>query len=89
MGARFQAHGGPGLQAGDRRQRTYAAGDKLVNPQRNTGHLAEALRVRHVAVTNTYYDKVTHMTLMATIAAPMRWLAPTLDAVTTFVQQDR
>ena len=63
-----------------------ARSDSLVNPQRNTGHLAEALRARHVAVTETYYNKVSHTTLVASIAAPMRWLAPTLDDIETFVQ---
>jgi acetyl esterase/lipase len=66
-----------------------ARDDKLVTPRRNTGHLAEALRARRVAVTETYYDKVSHTTLVASIAAPMRWLAPTLDDVAGFVLIDR
>jgi len=62
-----------------------ARSDKLVNPQRNTGHLAAALRARGVPVQERYYDKVSHTTLVASIAAPVRWLAPTLDDVASFV----
>jgi acetyl esterase/lipase len=62
-----------------------ARSDKLVNPSRNTGHLAAALRAQHIPVREIYYDKVSHTTLVGSIAAPMRWLAPTLDQVTDFV----
>jgi acetyl esterase/lipase len=62
-----------------------ARNDKLVSPSRNTGHLAEALRAQQVPVQEIYYDKVSHTTLVASIAAPMRWLAPTLDDVAAFV----
>ncbi|TFW16249.1 alpha/beta hydrolase [Duganella callida] len=60
--------------------------DKLVDPARNTGHLAAALRAQHTPVRELYYDKVSHTTLVATIAVPLRWLAPTLDDVAAFVQ---
>jgi acetyl esterase/lipase len=63
-----------------------ARSDKLVNPDRNTGHLAAALRAQGVPVQERYYDKVSHTTLVASIAAPMRWLAPTLDDVADFVK---
>lgn len=59
--------------------------DKLVNPQRNTGRLAASLRAQQVPVRELYYDRVTHTTLVASIAAPLRWLAPTLDDVAAFV----
>ncbi|NVM80110.1 acetyl esterase/lipase [Duganella sp. SG902] len=59
--------------------------DKLVDPQRNTGHLAGALRARGVPVREQYYDQVRHTTLVATLATPLRWLAPTLDQVAGFV----
>jgi acetyl esterase/lipase len=62
-----------------------ARSDKLVNPQRNTGGLADALRARQVPVREVYYDKVSHTTLVGSIAAPLRWLAPTLDEVASFV----
>ena len=60
----------------------------LVNPNRNTGHLASALRANHVAVKEIYYDKVSHTTLVGSIAAPLRWLAPTLDDVANYVLAD-
>ena len=59
--------------------------DKLVNPQRNTGGLANALRAQHRPVTETYVDKVSHTTLVASLASPLRMLAPTLDAVSAFI----
>ncbi|USX25418.1 alpha/beta hydrolase [Oxalobacteraceae bacterium OTU3CINTB1] len=65
-----------------------ARSDKLVDPQRNTGHLAERLRANHVDVKELYYDKVSHTTLVGSIAAPLRWLAPTLDDVAAFILRD-
>lgn len=62
-----------------------AASDRLVNPADNTGRLATKLRSNGVAVTELYYDGVTHTTLVASMAAPLRALAPTLDAVDSFV----
>ena len=59
--------------------------DSLVNPQRNTGHLAEALRAQQVPVRELYYDRVSHTTLIASVAAPLRWLAPTLEDVAGYV----
>jgi acetyl esterase/lipase len=59
--------------------------DRLVDPQRNTARLAAALRAQQVPVQETYYDHVSHATLVASIAAPLRWLAPTLDEVAAFV----
>lgn len=60
--------------------------DKLVNPERNTGKLVAALRAQQVPVQEIYYDKVSHTTLVGSIAAPLRWLAPTLDDVAAFVR---
>lgn len=59
--------------------------DKLVNPRRNTGGLAAALRAQRRPVTETYFDSVSHATLVASLAAPLRMLAPTLDAVSAFI----
>ena len=59
--------------------------DKLVNPQRNTGGLAMALRAHQRPVTETYFDKVSHTTLLALLASSLRMLAPTLDAVSAFI----
>lgn len=62
-----------------------ARNDNLVNPVRNTGGLAGKLRGRGVPVKEVYYDGVSHTTLVASIAAPLRTLAPTLDAIEQFV----
>lgn len=62
--------------------------DKLVNPVRNTGGLAIKLRASGVPVEEIYYDSVSHTTLVASLAAPLRTLAPTLDAVATFIDSD-
>lgn len=59
--------------------------DKLVNPERNTGGMAKLLRAQGVPVTELYFDKVSHTTLVASIAAPLRLLAPTLDQIEQFV----
>lgn len=62
-----------------------AHNDKLVDPLHNTGHLAQLLRASKVDVQAVYYNKVSHTTLVGSIAAPLRWLAPTLDDVAAFV----
>ena len=62
--------------------------DALVNPARNTGGLARQLRAQGVPVTEHYFDKVGHATLLVSLAAPLRALAPTLDAVALFVATD-
>lgn len=59
--------------------------DKLVDPERNTGKLAAALRAQQRPVTEKYLDGVSHTTLVASIAAPLRMLAPTLDEVSAFI----
>ncbi|WP_295993154.1 alpha/beta hydrolase [Rugamonas sp.] len=60
--------------------------DKLVDPVRNTGGLAYRLRTDGNQVSEDYFDLVNHETLVATLAAPLRWLAPTLDDVVRFVE---
>ncbi|WLI87654.1 alpha/beta hydrolase [Massilia sp. R2A-15] len=64
-----------------------ASSDRLVNPARNTGGLAKRLRARGVSVEEIYYDGVNHATLVASLATPLRKLAPTLDAVDKFVRK--
>jgi len=59
--------------------------DSLVNPQRNTGGLAAALRAVHRPVTEQYLAGVSHTTLVASLAAPLRMLAPTLDSISAFI----
>lgn len=62
--------------------------DELVNPARNTGALASKLRSHGVTVQEVYFDSVSHTTLVASIAAPLRALAPTLDTIDTFIGSD-
>ena len=62
--------------------------DDLVNPERNTGGLARQLRAHGVPVSEEYFDKVGHATLVVSLAWPLRSLAPTLDAVERFVKTD-
>lgn len=65
-----------------------ANSDKLVEPERNTQAMAARLRGQGVAVQEHYFDSVSHATLLASIAAPLRFLAPTLDTVEHFVASD-
>ncbi len=65
-----------------------ANNDKLVNPARNTGALANKLRANGVFVKEAYYDRVNHVTLVGSLAAPLRVLAPTLDDIDAFIKSD-
>ncbi len=62
--------------------------DALVDPQRNTGAMAQQLRALGVHVTERYVDHVSHAILIATLAAPLRTLAPTLDEIEQFIASD-
>lgn len=62
--------------------------DKVVNPLRNTAGLAQQLRGAGVAVTELYFDRTSHATLVAAISWPLRGLAPVLDNVEHFVKSD-
>lgn len=59
--------------------------DKLVNPQRSTMGLAKRLQDAGATVTVKMYDRVNHMTLAGAFARPLRWLAPVLDDVASYV----
>ncbi|MCP2055291.1 UNVERIFIED_ORG: acetyl esterase/lipase [Pseudomonas fluorescens] len=60
--------------------------DTLVNPTRNTGGLAKKLLEAGVPVETFYFTRTSHATLVASIAKPLRWLAPVLDQVTAFIR---
>lgn len=64
-----------------------ARDDELVNPQRNTGHLADRLRAFGTPVTQVSYDRVSHLTLIGAFARPLRFLAPVLDDFVRFLEQ--
>ncbi|WP_426209415.1 alpha/beta hydrolase [Massilia sp. TWP1-3-3] len=65
-----------------------ASTDALVNPVRNTGGLANKLRANNVFVKEIYYARVNHVTLVGSLAAPLRVLAPTLDDIDAFIKSD-
>jgi acetyl esterase/lipase len=65
-----------------------ARDDKLVHPANNTGALAQQLRALDVPVTERYFDHVSHATLVASLAGPLRQLAPTLDEIEKFIASD-
>ena len=65
-----------------------ARNDKTVEPVRNSGALADRLRSVGVPVREVVYDNVNHATLVATLSAALRRLAPSLDAVEDFVRSD-
>ncbi|MDQ2823394.1 MAG: alpha/beta hydrolase [Pseudomonadota bacterium] len=62
--------------------------DNLVDPVRNTGALAAAMRATGVPVREVYFDGVNHVTLLGSLSASLKALAPTLDAVEAFVDSD-
>ena len=62
-----------------------AQDDGLVNPQRNSVGLARALQAAGVPVQLKLYPRVSHATLVAALAWPLRWLAPVLDDVVGFI----
>ncbi len=59
--------------------------DSLVNPQRNTVQLAQALKADGAQVTLDLYPGVNHETLIGSFATPLRWMSPVLDDVVDFV----
>ena len=59
--------------------------DSLIDPQRNTAALATKLTAAGVPVTLKMYDGVSHITLVASLARPLRFLAPTLDDIVAFI----
>lgn len=66
-----------------------ARGDTTVNPVRNTEALARRLQAAGVPVGLQVYDRVSHVTLVAALATPLRGLAPVLDDIVAFVRQPR
>ncbi len=62
-----------------------ANSDSLVNPQRNSHHLAARLRELGVPVQDFYYNRINHVTLVGSLAKPLRWMAPVLPDIVSFV----
>ncbi len=63
-----------------------ATHDSTVDPVRNSEGLARRLRAAGVPVQERYYRRLNHRTLIASIAWPLRWLAPVLEDVERFVK---
>ena len=59
--------------------------DKVVDPQRNTLALAKKLRFLGVPVTLHQYPRVSHVTLIGSVATPLRFLAPVRDDLLAFL----
>jgi acetyl esterase/lipase len=59
--------------------------DTLVNPERNTEALAARLSAAGVPVRLHRYEHANHVTLIGAFGLPLRWLAPVLDDVASFV----
>ena len=59
--------------------------DSLVDPERNTAALAARLSAAGVPVSLHRYAHADHVTLIAAFGLPLRWLAPVLDDVASFV----
>ncbi|MCW5652068.1 MAG: alpha/beta hydrolase [Ramlibacter sp.] len=62
-----------------------AASDSLVDPQRNTLGLARALKAGGTDVTAGVLDRVSHTTVIAAMARPLRFLAPVRAQVLAFL----
>jgi acetyl esterase/lipase len=65
-----------------------ARNDSTVDPERNTGALADRLRATGVPVREVSFTGVNHVTLLATLSSSLRRLAPSLDAIEDFVHSD-
>ncbi len=63
-----------------------ARADTLVNPVRNSEALASRLKAARVPVGLAVYDGVSHVTLLAALAKPLRRLAPVLERIERFIQ---
>ena len=59
--------------------------DSLVNPQRSTVGLGRALQAAGVQTRVELFPRVNHVTLLAALAQPLRWLAPVRSEVLAFL----
>jgi acetyl esterase/lipase len=63
-----------------------ASKDTLVDPDRNTGQMATALRAAGVPVQVRLFDSLSHVTLIGVFARPLQWLGgPVLPPVMDFL----
>ncbi|MDQ6881241.1 MAG: alpha/beta hydrolase [Pseudomonadota bacterium] len=59
--------------------------DDVVNPQRSTVGLGERLKAAGVPTEVKLYPRVNHVTLLAAVAQPLRWLAPVREDIVEFL----
>jgi acetyl esterase/lipase len=59
--------------------------DTLVSPTRSTQALATALAAQGTPLTLRLYDRASHQTLIGAFSPPLRWVAPVLEDVTSFI----
>jgi len=60
--------------------------DKLVDPTRNTGQMAQKLRAAGVEVETREFDDLGHVTLIGAVATRIRWIGgPVLPPILDFV----
>ncbi len=64
-----------------------AKSDTLVNPQRNTLAMAQALQARGTPVELELFERVSHVTLIGAMAPPLRGLAPVLERFSGFLNR--
>jgi acetyl esterase/lipase len=62
-----------------------AINDSLVNPQRSTVGLGDKLKSAGVPVRVQLFPRVNHVTLLAAMGQPLRWLAPVRAEVLAFL----
>lgn len=62
-----------------------ASKDKLVDPVRNTLGLARRLKTAGVDTTVRLLDGVTHVTVLASVAAPLKFLSPVREELRAFL----
>ena len=63
-----------------------AVKDDLVNPQRSTVGLGDRLKAAGVQTQVKLYPRVNHITLLAAVAQPLRWLAPVREDIVSFLE---
>jgi acetyl esterase/lipase len=59
--------------------------DTTVDPVRNTGHLGQALQDAGASVQVIRYPNIGHKLLVGALSRPLRWRAPVLDDIVSFI----
>jgi acetyl esterase/lipase len=59
--------------------------DDVVNPDTNTGALAQGLAKVGAPVSTRSYEHLTHVSLVASVARPLQWMSPLADDLASLV----